>query len=445
MKTLNPLKKWILFWLWFWLTTFWVAYAASITSTTDSTVSSWDSITANWYQDVNNKLWGISVSSGNIGVWITNPSAKLHVAWSINVWYWSTNWILSWSDSWLDDWIGNTKLIIPGWETWRWDYVDFYTVWNWDDDEGVKMSIIDNGNVWIWTITPSQKLHVEWWWAKFWNASLANSYLNLEAHGWFHRMAFDELRFYDWGDHKDLMTINAWKVDINGNLSVWNNYVWETRINKSFDFPHAISNVPSSLSLWMDDWSYAWIVINNERDTNNHNSQSIDFHTHHWAVSAWVRMRIDKGGQVGIWTTSPTAKLDVNWVIKAQGQPHIFGSPTNTNWAWIANSFYTETSRWWLVWSNDRINITVAWVYMISLNTISDSGSWRVDAKVLVNWTERMNLLNEINWEWYHQKSWTFTMYLNVWDNIQFSNNDWYNASVTNFQAWRTASVTMIN
>ena len=50
--------KGMVFWLFSWLTVFWVAYAASITSTTD-TVSSGDSITANWYQDVNNKLGGL--------------------------------------------------------------------------------------------------------------------------------------------------------------------------------------------------------------------------------------------------------------------------------------------------------------------------------------------------------------------------------------------------
>ena len=68
-NTTKSAYKWIIFWTFFWLTVFSVAYAASITSTTDPTVSSWDSITASWYQDVNDKLWGISVSGGECWDW----------------------------------------------------------------------------------------------------------------------------------------------------------------------------------------------------------------------------------------------------------------------------------------------------------------------------------------------------------------------------------------
>jgi len=78
----------------FWVTLVWVAYAAIITSTTD-TVSSWDSITANWYQDVNDKLGG----------WWDLSLDKL------NIWFGVDSWIFSWPSSWLDDWLWNTKLI----------------------------------------------------------------------------------------------------------------------------------------------------------------------------------------------------------------------------------------------------------------------------------------------------------------------------------------------
>ncbi len=79
-NTTKSAYKGIVFWTFFWLTVFSVAYAASITSTTDPTVSSWDSITANWYQDVNNKLWGISVSSGNVGIGTSSPQRKFVVS-----------------------------------------------------------------------------------------------------------------------------------------------------------------------------------------------------------------------------------------------------------------------------------------------------------------------------------------------------------------------------
>jgi len=52
----------------FWVTLIWVVYAASITSTTQ-TVNSWDAITANWYQDVNNKLALISGKANSSDVY----------------------------------------------------------------------------------------------------------------------------------------------------------------------------------------------------------------------------------------------------------------------------------------------------------------------------------------------------------------------------------------
>ncbi len=56
-----------------------------IDSTTDPTVASWDSITASWYQDVNDKLGDISVSSGgNVGIWASSPGAKLEIMQSAN-------------------------------------------------------------------------------------------------------------------------------------------------------------------------------------------------------------------------------------------------------------------------------------------------------------------------------------------------------------------------
>lgn len=186
------------------------------------------------------------------------------------------------------------------------------------------------------------------------------------------------------------------------------------------------SNVTSWTSLTSDIWNNTMTAIN----------------------SIWARTDgiYSSWWSIWIWTNSPQAKLDVNWTIKASWQPHIFWSLTKTDAVnGMANSFTTASSRWWLTWSWDRINITTAGVYMITFTTISSSSTGRIDAHILKNGSPICNLLSENDTTWYHQKTWTVTVYLNVWDYIQFDNQDWWNNTSTIFQAWRTASVTMIN
>lgn len=139
------------------------------------------------------------------------------------------------------------------------------------------------------------------------------------------------------------------------------------------------------------------------------------------------RMRIDGSGRV----TTPS-------------QPHIMGTPTNTSGSGLANSFATTTSQGGLAFVTDRITVPVAGVYLITFNTICDNTTGRVDAKVHVNGGEKFNTLSEDNGTGHHYRGVSNTIKLQANDYIQFSNNDWYDASNTGGTQWRTASVTLI-
>ena len=141
----------------------WIVYAASITSTSD-TVSSWDSITANWYQEVNDKLGEISWTN-----WVnTFKWANHDTLWQVNI---RTTWVL-WDDA---------QLTFTSSKNWRWIYIDdddnnkmkFYS-WYWKGIVWKEITFDNVGNVGIWTNNPGEKLEVNWniisnWFLKSWS------------------------------------------------------------------------------------------------------------------------------------------------------------------------------------------------------------------------------------------------------------------------------------
>lgn len=139
------------------------------------------------------------------------------------------------------------------------------------------------------------------------------------------------------------------------------------------------------------------------------------------------RMRIDASGRV----TKPS-------------QPHIHGSPTNTGGSGNATSFATSYSRNILSFVTDRITVPVAGLYLVNFNTISDNTTGRVDGKIFINGVEAANALSEDNGQGFHYKGLSAVFGLSANDYIQFYNADWYDATNTTYQAWRTASVTLI-
>ena len=143
-------------------------------------------------------------------------------------------------------------------------------------------------------------------------------------------------------------------------------------------------------------------------------------------------------------TATVAAYIDSAGRVTMPYQPYIYGSPTNTGGSGYANSFYTVSARGGMAFSSDRITVPVGGVYHISFNTICDLTTGRVDAGIRINGGAFVEMLNEDNGTGYHYKSGSLTVLLAANDYIQFSNNDWYAATNTSFNQYRTASVALI-
>lgn len=124
-------------------------------------------------------------------------------------------------------------------------------------------------------------------------------------------------------------------------------------------------------------------------------------------------------------------------------QPFFTGSATNTTGSGISNSLATVTNVGMSV-SGGRITVPISGKYLITFVTISDTTTGRVDASILINGVEVVTTLNEDNGTGFHQKSASVVRSLAANDYIEFKNNDWYNATTTSFETWRTCSVTFL-
>jgi hypothetical protein len=83
------------------------------------------------------------------------------------------------------------------------------------------------------------------------------------------------------------------------------------RVLKTFNVNHASANVPAAVEFGIQDgFGTVGMTVKDVRD-GSFNSQSVEFVTHHGGVSGGSRMTIDKDGSVGIGTSTPNYKLDV--------------------------------------------------------------------------------------------------------------------------------------
>jgi len=138
-------------------------------------------------------------------------------------------------------------------------------------------------------------------------------------------------------------------------------------------------------------------------------------------------------------------RIDTNGRVTKPKQPHIFGSPTNTGGSGKANSFALGSyNRGTLTFSNNRITVPIDGLYLITFQTICDSQTGRVDTKIHINGSLLQSALSNTNGSGFQQRTHTLVIELSANDYIEFENADWYNSGVTNYDEWRTASVTLI-
>lgn len=127
-----------------------------------STVNTWDWLTAtlwnNMVADVNSstsKLANVTSDGSNVGIWVASPTKKLEVNWDVKVgWLWVSRWIDFWHTT-------DTTKSWQVWEIWGMSSDDFWIAdeVNWWGTSRIAIKRT-TGNVWIWTISPTEKLEV---------------------------------------------------------------------------------------------------------------------------------------------------------------------------------------------------------------------------------------------------------------------------------------------
>ena len=129
--------------------------------------------------------------------------------------------------------------------------------------------------------------------------------------------------------------------------------------------------------------------------------------------------------------------------VTKQSQPfvHILGI-TNTGGSGDANNGQATTYGP-ITYSAGRVTVQVEGNYLINFNTISPSGTGRVDGFIKVNGNTIVNMLTADNGSGYRQKNGSIVYHLSVNDYIDFNNASWYSASSTG-TAWKTASVYLL-
>ena len=163
-----------------------------------------------------------------------------------------------------------------------------------------------NGNVGIGTASPTYKLQIEGGWVGIRDSNKPDSAINFETQNGFHRFAFNELRFYDWENGADTMTIEDGKVgigttaplrtlDVRGNIIVNNENPSSTPLEGG-EIVFANGD-PATTPTWHIDHLSDNLRI--FRQSNNPNTTGVEF--------VWVT----NSGNVGIGSTNPQAKLHI--------------------------------------------------------------------------------------------------------------------------------------
>ena len=142
---------------------------------------------------------------------------------------------------------------------------------------------------------------------------------------------------------------------------------------------------------------------------------------------------------------------NANGYVTKPNQPHAYVSPGNINGSGVCSHMATNSSYPNQNWSHvivggtARLVAPVTGVYHIDFNTITDSGTGRIDASIQVNGGVVAQSLSQASGSaGFRYRNMSITVKLDVGDYIQFANGDWYNSSNTGWDSWRVASVTLV-
>lgn len=163
------------------------------------------------------------------------------------------------------------------------------------------------------------------------------------------------------------------------------------------------------------------------------------------------------GGQLEFYTDNASGSYTKQMQITENGhvtkpnQPHIYGSVGNTggsgsSGAGICNRMYVQTSGGGMTFSNSRITVPVAGVYMVSWQTLTNSsGSGRYDTNIRLNGTDISNGLNNASDQSsdYRMRTHVLARDLAANDYLQFNHAHPY-ATGAAFDPWAIVSVFLL-
>ena len=342
---------------------------------------------------------------GNIGIGTDDPGSKLHI--NGTVWIWIT---------WNTELIPNVNITdLPIGSTHMWFVLEgptnaniLFDLKNNGETDGIwfryssnqdtvidsyAMAIKWNGNVWIWTTTPTAKLHVSgdakilWWSADSWlTVSNSTDGINIKTYAW----AEDTARFSSTWWAWDIMSLN---LD--------NGHVWIWVVNPTAELHVAAADLDNpGLRVTNDSnvsRAYLW-------DPGGTNIGSLKLYNSWWTEtvsflgnwSSYVN-----SGNLWLWTTNPRAKLEINdWWASDPGYASSDRLIVNSD----ANTVINVTSPSWNTWAYYFSDPDDRDAWGIAYSHINDSMIFRV------NWVNRATIHSD--WDFViNSLAWTGNAY----------------------------------
>jgi hypothetical protein len=324
-------------------------------------------------------------STGNVWIWTTSPSYKLDVNWSTNIskdtWAYA-GWIKAYRDTYF--WYSNSYRVLQIWESWSNRAISL----------GVDLTSNPSGLFsWQEIVIPNNKAIIAPNWSNNWYVWV---------------LAVDSSNKLHLGWAYNLQT--GWKIIID-----WSNvWIWTTSPTHSL---HVKSWTNPAL-LIENDTSWAWMTVN----PWNAWSKEWDF----WANNLWAhiysrtdsayRLTVNNNGNVWIWTTTPSEKLEVNGNLKV-------------NWKFIPKSVYRGNlpnwwwSSWeWLLW-HDFANADsyTSFPFVASMQSL-----WHYTLFWTVyKWYNSYFLVIHTKWVWINARM--------TWSVLQLQQSSWANQTTS---AW---------
>ncbi len=437
----------------------------------------WLSNTALWYDAMQWTTWwnynigiwyrtlGTIWTWSNNNTWLGASAWRLFKAWTNNVFLWARSGDLFWtwssniaigafSNLWLREW--DNQLAI--WKGIFWTEINSST----------------NSKIWIWTATPTEKLEVEgvikawfsptagnvmikdgywngslftlwnhysswwavlWFWAqpKNWSAwYVASTWINIWRNVMYmHNAWIDFLTEWVsvkaiWDDitpTSKLFIKNDWKVWVGTNNPLSNLHVDSSATNLRLSDNDSIKDTDGHYArLVMSDSNNAitwwlWFATTGQKmsisNLNTGTGASI------WFTTAWIeRMEIWKDGKVWIWTSDPTALLD----IKSSGTTDGAQLNFHNNWGG-AGAFL------WQMWTAHSIWPDALVIWVQSGVTGMSLYQWASDFAVqrCPIWVSTTSACNSLFIKWSNWNVWIWgttnpTQKLEVWWGIKVAN-----------------------